>query len=189
MIGGEHRFCSDCGAEFLDSKDTFCRLILNGVPCRGVIESARPAFPTKCASHGCTNRRGEGDFVGKFCAPCDHIFTTGEIHPSDGTVVKKYYQEKKWAEKWMGRVDDILSGLHTFRERTLVRYHREQREYREAYEKKLQVEMPAVVPAKSERRSCNLHDDCNAADEEARMVGRQRPDHCGDDGCEECFGY
>lgn len=37
-------------------------------------------------------------------------------------------------------------------------------------------------------RSCNLHVDCNLADEQARKRGRFAS-HCHDDCCEECFGY
>lgn len=37
------------------------------------------------------------------------------------------------------------------------------------------------------RRTCNLHADCNAADEEARANGK-RTAHCHDEDCEDCFG-
>lgn len=42
-------------------------------------------------------------------------------------------------------------------------------------------------PAKP-HRSCNLHRDCDKADETARARGRDRADHCHDDECEGCFG-
>lgn len=45
------------------------------------------------------------------------------------------------------------------------------------------------------RRSCNRHDDCDAAEAEvlARNPGKTKADinfsfHCHDDECEECFG-
>jgi hypothetical protein len=37
-------------------------------------------------------------------------------------------------------------------------------------------------------RSCNRHDDCDAADAAATLKGRQTPDHCHTDDCEDCFG-
>ena len=37
-------------------------------------------------------------------------------------------------------------------------------------------------------RSCNVHADCNAADEKARAKGKHFADHCSDEGCSECFG-
>lgn len=37
-------------------------------------------------------------------------------------------------------------------------------------------------------RTCNRHDDCDAADEKVRKMGRQYAEHCHDDCCEECFG-
>lgn len=40
-----------------------------------------------------------------------------------------------------------------------------------------------------QRRSCNRHDDCGAADEKARAAGRLSAEHCHDECCEECFGY
>jgi hypothetical protein len=36
-------------------------------------------------------------------------------------------------------------------------------------------------------RTCNRHDDCDAADAKARERGRYA-DHCHDDCCEDCFG-
>lgn len=47
------------------------------------------------------------------------------------------------------------------------------------------------------KRTCNRHDDCDAADERARTKGPKdyygrpqfsRADHCHDDCCEDCFG-
>jgi hypothetical protein len=37
-------------------------------------------------------------------------------------------------------------------------------------------------------RTCNRHDDCDAADEAAKTNGRAQADHCHDDCCEDCFG-
>jgi hypothetical protein len=48
----------------------------------------------------------------------------------------------------------------------------------------------AGPPPKPERRSCNRHYDCDAADERARKrFGIHGAIHCHDEGCEECFGY
>lgn len=51
----------------------------------------------------------------------------------------------------------------------------------------------AAVPSpaddvKLRKRTCNLHDDCNAADEKAKARGRMWASHCHDDCCEDCFG-
>lgn len=35
---------------------------------------------------------------------------------------------------------------------------------------------------------CNLHDDCEQANQRAREKGRLGADHCHDDCCEDCFG-
>lgn len=54
-----------------------------------------------------------------------------------------------------------------------------------------------LPPVAKERRSCNRHDDCDAADERARTHGPKdyygRPvynwaDHCHNECCEDCFG-
>lgn len=37
-------------------------------------------------------------------------------------------------------------------------------------------------------RQCNMHNDCNKADDEAKAKGRPRPDHCHDECCSDCFG-
>lgn len=42
---------------------------------------------------------------------------------------------------------------------------------------------------KQAMKSCNRHNDCEAADEEARYKGYLYAEHCHDDCCEECFGY
>ena len=49
------------------------------------------------------------------------------------------------------------------------------------------AEKPRVNPPPA-KRTCNRHDDCDAADAEATAKGR-RVDHCHDEECEECFGY
>jgi len=36
--------------------------------------------------------------------------------------------------------------------------------------------------------SCNMHEDCNAADERAKARGSQQAVHCWTEDCEECFG-
>lgn len=44
---------------------------------------------------------------------------------------------------------------------------------------------------KTERRiqQCNMHSDCDAADERAKARGeRFGADHCHDDDCEDCYG-
>ena len=38
------------------------------------------------------------------------------------------------------------------------------------------------------KRTCNRHDDCDAADQRARAKGSACADHCHDECCEECFG-
>lgn len=48
------------------------------------------------------------------------------------------------------------------------------------------VEAEPVVESKP--RTCNLHDDCDAADQKAREKGRNWADHCDDEYCEDCFG-
>ena len=37
------------------------------------------------------------------------------------------------------------------------------------------------------KRTCNRHDDCDAANAAAKAKGRYA-DHCHDDDCEDCFG-
>jgi hypothetical protein len=39
-----------------------------------------------------------------------------------------------------------------------------------------------------ERRSCNRHDDCDAANVEARERGYNWATHCHDECCQDCFG-
>jgi len=55
-----------------------------------------------------------------------------------------------------------------------------------------------AYPLPREKRQCNRHDDCDAADERARTQGPKdyygrpvyfRAEHCHDECCEECFGY
>lgn len=61
--------------------------------------------------------------------------------------------------------------------------------------------LPSSTPrppqtAETKKRTCNRHDDCDAADAEVRAEGRKdrygmtltRADHCNDDCCEDCFG-
>jgi hypothetical protein len=38
------------------------------------------------------------------------------------------------------------------------------------------------------KRTCNRHDDCDAADAKAKAAGQSFVDHCHDDCCEDCFG-
>ena len=38
-------------------------------------------------------------------------------------------------------------------------------------------------------RTCNIHEDCDAADGRARANGRICAEHCHDDCCVDCFGY
>lgn len=40
---------------------------------------------------------------------------------------------------------------------------------------------------KARKRTCNLHYDCDAADQAATAKNRYA-DHCHDDCCEDCFG-
>jgi hypothetical protein len=42
-------------------------------------------------------------------------------------------------------------------------------------------------PTPAKKRSCNRHDDCDAADALAKSKGRST-DHCHDSCCEDCFG-
>lgn len=37
-------------------------------------------------------------------------------------------------------------------------------------------------------RTCNRHNDCDAADVKARAAGHTNASHCHDDCCEDCFG-
>lgn len=39
-----------------------------------------------------------------------------------------------------------------------------------------------------EKRNCNMHLDCDAADDRAKAKGFIRADHCHDECCEDCFG-
>lgn len=58
------------------------------------------------------------------------------------------------------------------------------------------VTPPERLPDPNARRSCNRHDDCDAADERSRTQGQPdyygrrptRAEHCHSDDCEECFG-
>jgi len=43
-------------------------------------------------------------------------------------------------------------------------------------------------PAPARNRSCNRHDDCDAADAAARAKGHLSAEHCHDECCEDCFG-
>lgn len=42
-----------------------------------------------------------------------------------------------------------------------------------------------LIPTK---RSCNIHDDCDAADARAKRQRREFASHCHDEECEDCFG-
>lgn len=42
--------------------------------------------------------------------------------------------------------------------------------------------------AQYDKRKCNLHDDCDAADRKAQEDGKRIPHHCRTDDCEDCFG-
>lgn len=59
------------------------------------------------------------------------------------------------------------------------------REYRDNFDATFgkKEEKPAVG-----KRTCNRHEDCDAADERAKAAGGGRVDHCHDDCCEDCFG-
>lgn len=37
-------------------------------------------------------------------------------------------------------------------------------------------------------RECNLHDDCDVADQTAQELGKLRACHCYDECCPDCFG-
>jgi len=50
------------------------------------------------------------------------------------------------------------------------------------------VEMCPTVQPKPRIRTCNRHEDCDAADSKARARGALFADHCDDDCCEDCFG-
>jgi hypothetical protein len=43
-------------------------------------------------------------------------------------------------------------------------------------------------PKEPPKRTCNRHDDCDAADAKAKAAGQSFVDHCHDDCCEDCFG-
>jgi hypothetical protein len=45
-----------------------------------------------------------------------------------------------------------------------------------------------ALEPKGNRKSCNRHVDCEAADERARQRGRSQAEHCRDETCEDCFG-
>lgn len=55
---------------------------------------------------------------------------------------------------------------------------------REVTERAAKPEQTPAVPT----RTCNRHDDCDAADAAGRERGGNPPDHCHDDGCEDCHG-
>lgn len=42
----------------------------------------------KCIVLGCSNRRGEGGFIGDLCSPCYFILTTGKVNPTNGILKK-----------------------------------------------------------------------------------------------------
>lgn len=44
----------------------------------------------KCIVEGCTNRHGEGRFVGDICAPCYAMITTGKRGPSFAWFAKPW---------------------------------------------------------------------------------------------------
>lgn len=57
----------------------------------------------------------------------------------------------------------------------------------------LRLEMAQEITERAEAqkaatRTCNRHDDCDGADAAARERGASPPDHCHDDGCEDCHG-
>jgi hypothetical protein len=47
---------------------------------------------------------------------------------------------------------------------------------------------PAPPSSTSILRACNRHNDCDAADLRAKLVGVYSASHCHDDTCEDCFG-
>ena len=49
---------------------------------------------------------------------------------------------------------------------------------------------PAPAPVKADSiKTCNRHNDCDKADEAAKLAGwRDRPVHCHDEDCEDCIG-
>jgi len=44
------------------------------------------------------------------------------------------------------------------------------------------------TPSIAKARSCNQHEDCDAADAKAATAGKRRPHHCRIAHCEDCFG-
>ena len=46
----------------------------------------------------------------------------------------------------------------------------------------------AMTVVLAEVKTCNKHDDCDAADERARGRGSKQAVHCWSEDCEECFG-
>jgi len=51
-----------------------------------------------------------------------------------------------------------------------------------------QLESPTQETPDESVRSCNRHDDCDAADAKARLAGAYSASHCHDECCEDCFG-
>ena len=43
-------------------------------------------------------------------------------------------------------------------------------------------------PKPKESRSCNMHTDCNAADELSKQKYNRKATHCHDEDCDDCFG-
>lgn len=50
------------------------------------------------------------------------------------------------------------------------------------------VHVPALPSTPPPPRTCNRHDDCDAADAAGKAAGRFDADHCHDETCEDCFG-
>jgi hypothetical protein len=55
----------------------------------------------KCIVFGCSNRKGEGTFIGDLCAPCHKYITTGEIGHAN-SFLGKLSRIKKSIEKYYG---------------------------------------------------------------------------------------
>ena len=62
----------------------------------------------KCIVFGCTNRKGEGKFVGDICAPCFHIITQGDTkHPSTNFIHTLAVEKQEW-KKWYFEAESEL---------------------------------------------------------------------------------
>lgn len=59
----------------------------------------------QCAAHGCQNKRGEGAFIGDFCAPCDSALRYGVAEFGTSFI----FQQQREIERLRG----IIAAAHS----------------------------------------------------------------------------